>query len=145
MSTLATTLQEYLGVQNLLSQADVSTLLDITMTVSTLESSSFDFSDVCVGVVGRLFSHLCQSNWGSSVLKILVFKDYSDGSLCEECINIKQVQLMERFSDALALLRFLVVNLWQEEVAFCLRVAELNTLGLGILRNCTLADSLDLP
>nr|CDS32392.2 hypothetical transcript [Hymenolepis microstoma] len=109
--------------------ADVSTLLDITMTVSTLESSSFDFSDVCVGVVGRLFSHLCQSNWGSSVLKILVFKDYSDGSLCEECINIKQVQLMERFSDALALLRFLVVNLWQEEVAFCLRVAELNTLG----------------
>ncbi|VDN98830.1 unnamed protein product [Rodentolepis nana] len=106
--------------------ADVSTLLDITMTVSTLESASVDFSDVCVGVVGRLFSHLCQSNWGSSVLKILVFKDDSDGSLCEECVNVKQIQLMERYCDALCLLRFLVVNLWQEEMAFCLRVAELN-------------------
>ncbi|KAM3174945.1 hypothetical protein ACTXT7_009507 [Hymenolepis weldensis] len=106
---------------------DVSALLDITMTVSSLESSLGDLSDVCVGVVGRLFSLLSRSNWGSSMLKILVLKDNPDRDLCEECINIKRVQLLERFSDALALLRFLVVNLWQEEMAFCLRIAELNT------------------
>lgn len=99
------------------------------MTISSLESSSGDFSDVCIGVVGRLFSLLSRSNWGSSVLKILVLNDNPDGDLCEECINIKRVQLLERFSDALALLRFLVVNFWQEEMAFCLRIAELNTPG----------------
>ncbi|VDL19892.1 unnamed protein product [Hymenolepis diminuta] len=106
---------------------DVSALLDITMSLSSLESSSGDFSDVCIGVVGRLFSLLSRSNWGSSVLKILVLKDNPDEGLCEECINIKRIQLLERFSDALALLRFLVVNLWQEEMAFCLRIAELTT------------------
>ncbi|KAM7542644.1 hypothetical protein Aperf_G00000017584 [Anoplocephala perfoliata] len=109
---------------------DISVLLDVTMIISPLDTSSAgDLGDVCVRVIGRLFSLLSRADWGSSMWKSLVFAgDSGAGNICKECVNRMWVQLLERFSDALALLRFLVVNFWQEEMAFCLRVAELSTL-----------------